>query len=163
METAGNFVTAVTEFTACMKYRHNYFNSRFSCFMHVHRNTASVIFYCYTVICINSNLDIIAKTGKGFINTVINNFGNQVVQTATRNTSYIHTGALANCFQPFQHLDLAGSVLSFHPCSFFNFLFNFFLFSNFINTDFFCIFRILYHCFVFFSHSFLHYDKLNFY
>ena len=101
MQTAGNLIPSVTEFTAGMQYSHNYFYCRFACLMHINRNTVAVIHNGDTVIRINGNLYGIAKTRQRFINTVIYNFRYQMMQTAAGNTANIHTGAFPYRFQSF--------------------------------------------------------------
>jgi hypothetical protein len=53
METAGNFITAIAKFTTGMENSHNDFNSRFTCLMHIHRNTTAVINYGNAIIFMN--------------------------------------------------------------------------------------------------------------
>ena len=130
--------------------------------MHINRNTAAIIHHGDTVIRINGNLYGIAKTRQRFINTVIYNFRYQMMQTAAGYAANIHTGTFPYSFQPFQNLDLAGTVLSFHTSSFLDFLFNFYLSGFFCSADFLRIITCLQHCFIIFSHCFLRYYKLSF-
>ena len=119
MQTAGNLITAVTEFTTGMQDRHNYFYSRFADLMHFYRNTTAIITHSNTVIAVDSYIDRIAITCQSFVYTVINCFIYQMMQATGRNTADIHTRSFTYSFQTLQDLDLPGTILSLNLSCFF--------------------------------------------
>ena len=54
-----------------------------------------------------------AETGKGFINTVIYDFIHQMMQTAGRSGTDIHSRTETNRFQTFQHAYILRAVIAF--------------------------------------------------
>ena len=53
---------------------------------------------------------MVAVASQRFINGVVHDLVDQMMQTALTGGADIHTGALAHCLQAFQDLDLAGVV-----------------------------------------------------
>ena len=65
------------------------------------------------------NVNFCTISGERFIDRVINNLINQMIQSFSRDTSDIHTRALTHCFETFQHGNTAGIIRFFfwHNCS----------------------------------------------
>ena len=63
MQTTGNLVATVAEFTAGMQNSHDDFNRRFSYFVHINRNTAAIISDSYAVVLMDQNLNHRTITG----------------------------------------------------------------------------------------------------
>jgi len=82
----------------------------------INRNTASIIPHGHAFVFVNGDSDPIAFPGQGFINRVVNYLVDQVMQRFDVRTANVHTRAAADCFQPFQDLDIACVVvfLFFH-------------------------------------------------
>ena len=53
--------------------------------------------------------------GQGFINGVVDDFVDQVVQSPLTSASDVHAGSLANRLKTFQDLDIAGVVRHTQP------------------------------------------------
>ena len=58
--------------------------------MKVYRNTTSVILYCDGVVLVDGNLDVVAITGERFVDGVVYNFVNQVMESLDTNVADIH-------------------------------------------------------------------------
>ena len=117
MQTAGNLVAAAAEFAAGMKHGVNNFQSRTTGLgLDVHRDAASVIGDGDGVPGVNGNGDVLAVPGQCFVNGIVHNFIDQMMQTGRGGGADIHTGALAHRLQAFQHLNLLCTVFL---CNFF--------------------------------------------
>ena len=78
--SSGYLISSTSKFSSGMKNRKYNLKSRFSCFMiRSHRNTASVILYCYGIIFLNGNFNIFTITSQSFIYRIIHNFVDQMV------------------------------------------------------------------------------------
>ena len=113
MQAAGNWIPVAAEFTARMENGENDFHRRFSRFMEPCRYAAAVIGNRTAPVIIQSDLDMGAETGKGFINTVIYDFIHQMMQTAGRSRTDIHSRTETNRFQTFQHAYILRAVIAF--------------------------------------------------
>ena len=70
------------------------------------RNTTSIVFHSDAVVLTNADADFIAVAGKGFVDTVIDNFKNKMMQRGTVDTSNVHAGTKPYCFESFQHRNI---------------------------------------------------------
>src|SRR3989344_7342075 len=61
----------------------------------------------------HNNFDLITMPSQGFINGVIDNLPDHVMQSAQAGIADVHAGPLSYRFQTFQYLDLSRSVLFF--------------------------------------------------
>ena len=77
----------------------------------IHRDTAAVITDFNDIARLDGHFNMGAIPGQSFIDGVIHDFINQVMQTGRACGTDIHAGALAHSFQPFQDLDLRAAVL----------------------------------------------------
>lgn len=77
------------------------------------RYAAAVIGNRTAPVIIQSDLDMGAETGKGFINTVIYDFIHQMMQTSGRSGTDIHSRTETNRFQTFQHAYILRAVIAF--------------------------------------------------
>ena len=75
-------------------------------FMGSNRNTTSIVFHSDAVVLTNADADFIAIAGKGFVDTVINNFKNKMMQRGTVDTSNVHAWTKPYCFESFQHRNI---------------------------------------------------------
>ena len=100
MKTTGYFIRTFIEFTSGMEYRHDDFQCGFLfLFVVVHRNTTAVVLHCDGVVFVDCYFDVVAITGQRFVDRVVNNFINQVVQPLRAYVSDIHRRAFPNGFQ----------------------------------------------------------------
>ncbi|MPM11774.1 hypothetical protein SDC9_58125 [bioreactor metagenome] len=111
MQTAGYFIASAAKFTACVKNSEDCFYSGTTGIgLDIDRNAASVIGYGDTVVLFDRNLYLCRKTGQRFIDGIIHDFPDQMVQTRATGRANVHSGTFADCFQSFQNLDLTGII-----------------------------------------------------
>ncbi|MBA7638778.1 hypothetical protein ES703_46434 [subsurface metagenome] len=79
--------------------------------MNIHGNAAPVVFHPDGAVLLKSNHDFSAATSHGFVNAIIDNFIDQMVQSTLVSTADIHAGSTAHCFPPAQNLNIIGGVL----------------------------------------------------
>ena len=102
VQTTGNFITAIAKFATGVEHGHDNFNCRFAFFFHhINRNTTTIIAYGNTVICVNDYADIVTEASQSFVDTVVDNFINQMMQATSRGTANIHCRSFTYCFQTF--------------------------------------------------------------
>ncbi len=58
----------------------------------------------------NADVDLRAVTGQAFVNGVVDDFEDAVVQTAFGGVPDVHVRSLADTFEAFEFLDLGGVV-----------------------------------------------------
>ncbi|KAF5032528.1 hypothetical protein DSECCO2_616350 [anaerobic digester metagenome] len=111
VKTPGNFIAPAAEFTAGMKYRQGHFHGRTAGLgLGIHRDTAAVIPHGDAVIFVNRNVNLGTITGQGFVDAVVDDFINKMMQAANTGITNVHAGTNANCLQPFQYLNLIGII-----------------------------------------------------
>ena len=112
METTGNLVGVLVELATSVQHGHDNLKSRtLLLLMHVHRNASSVIDHLDGVSWEDIDLDIVAIAGKGLIDTVIDHFADEVVQTLHAGIANIHGRTLAHSFKTLKDLDVTGVVV----------------------------------------------------
>jgi hypothetical protein len=74
--------------------------------MHVDRDTATVVTHGNRSIYVHIDFDLRAKSGEMFVDRVVENLENHVVQTALIGVADVHARALADGFEPFEFIDL---------------------------------------------------------
>ncbi len=80
MQTTADFIAAATEFTTGMQHGHDHLKSGDLLFrVNIHRNTTSIILYGDTFVFVNDDLNVVAKTGKCFVNRVVDNFVDEMM------------------------------------------------------------------------------------
>ena len=73
--------------------------------MRINRHTTAIVADCDGVICGQFNLNPIGMTRDSLVHRVVKDFCHQMVQGAFIGAANIHARALADGFQPFQHLN----------------------------------------------------------
>ncbi len=117
VETARNFIRAFVEFTAGMEHCEHDFKSALVLFLvHVYRDTAAVVDYSDGIVFVDSNVDFFGKTCQSLVDTIVHHLVDKVVQTFFGNVADIHCRALADCLEPFKHLNVTGAVFLFVFC-----------------------------------------------
>ena len=76
----------------------------------VDRNSAAVVLDGDRIVLMDDHRNAISVSGKRFVDRVVDYLVHQVVEAALRRRTDIHAGALANCFQPLEHLNLFRTV-----------------------------------------------------
>jgi hypothetical protein len=78
--------------------------------MNINRNTAAVVAHGNRTIDMHHDFNLGAKTGEMFVDRIVENFENAVMQTAFVRIADVHSGALPDCFEALQFVDLRGVV-----------------------------------------------------
>src|SRR5262245_44106222 len=78
--------------------------------MDVNGNTAAIVDDRDAVIDVNGHFDRIAMTGKRFVDGVIDDFINKMVQTTLASVADIHSWSLVDRFQAFQNFYVVGVI-----------------------------------------------------
>ena len=85
MQTAGNFVRRFVEFAARMKFGQDDFRGRdFLRLDDIDGNAAAVVDNSDAIVDMDGDVDLVAMAGQGFIDGVVDDFINQMVQTRAR-------------------------------------------------------------------------------
>ena len=114
METAGNLVAAAAELAAGMEDGEDHRHRRQPCLLlDTHRDTPAVIGNPDDVPREDIHLNMGAVPRQGFINGVIYNFIDQVMEALGAGRADVHARPLPHRFQPFQYLYLVFAIL-FH-------------------------------------------------
>ena len=111
VQTAGNFITATAEFTAGMQHGKYNFQRRLSglC-LDINRDTTTIVGDSNGITGIDGHSNIFTVSGQSFIDRVIHDLIDQVMQTGRGSRTDIHTGTFPHCFQTLQNLDLLRTV-----------------------------------------------------
>jgi hypothetical protein len=75
-------------------------------------NAPSVVLDGDAAVDVDGDLDLIAKPAQRFVDGVVNDFEDEVVQPALAGVADVHTGPLANRIESLEDLDLAGEVVA---------------------------------------------------
>ena len=111
MQTTGNGVAAATKLTASVQHGHDDLNSGLVLGgVLIHGNTAPVVLHTDRSVSLDGHVDFGGVAGERFINRVIYDLVDQVVQTALSGRANVHAGALTNRFQTFQHGNIGCTV-----------------------------------------------------
>ena len=107
VQTTGIFVSALAEFSAGVKICQDQLDCRHLPFrMHVDRNAAAIVTHGNGAIDMNRDFNLCAKTGEMFVDRVIENLEDHVMQTALIGVADVHARALADGFEPLKFIDL---------------------------------------------------------
>ena len=107
VQTAGNLIGILIEFSARMKLGHDHFGCRNAFFLvNIGGNAAPVVAHRARTIAIQRHINAIRMTRQAFIDGVVHHFVNHVVQARTIPcVANIHAGAFANRLQSTQNFD----------------------------------------------------------
>ena len=87
-------------------------------FMEIHRDSTSVIRNCAGTVTFQNNVDMCAVPRQMLVHRIVHDLIDQMVQTLSGHTSYIHTRTLSDCLEALQNGDTP-RVISFlfrHDC-----------------------------------------------
>jgi len=82
--------------------------------MNAHRETAAIVPNLAGAVLVQDDLDMGAVARQRFVNGVVYDLINAVMQASKIGGADVHTGTLANSFQTFQHLNLVFIVFFGH-------------------------------------------------
>ncbi len=100
MQTTGDRVGIGVELATGVQLGHDDIDGGYSGGMHRHRNTAAVVLDLDPAVFQHGHLDGGGIPGHRLIDGVVDNFPDQVVQTALAGGPDVHTGALPDRFKP---------------------------------------------------------------
>ena len=134
VQTARDLIGILVKFTASVKLGHNHLGRRYPLFLvDINRNTAAIIGHTHRAITVQNNFDNIAIPGQSFIDGVINNLIDHMVETGTViGITNIHTRAFAYRIEAFQNLNRLGiiSLIPFHDFGFWVYVFSVIIFAH---------------------------------
>ncbi len=106
VQATGYLVGVVVELTACVQHGHDDLGCRYAFFVNIHRNAAAVVAHGDGFIGMDGDGNIAAVAGQRFIDRVIDDFEDHVVQAgAVIGVADIHARALTHGIKTFQYLD----------------------------------------------------------
>ena len=74
--------------------------------MDIDRNAAAVVDHGDAVVDVNRDFDLVAVSGQRFVDGVVDNFENQMMQTPFAGVADVHAGPLSDRLQAFQNFDV---------------------------------------------------------
>ncbi len=112
VQTARNLVGILVKLTPCVQDGHDHFEGR-TVFLrvHGHGDAATVVLNGDRIAFVDGYFYGCGMAGKRFVNGVVHNFIDQVVQTFLTHIADVHRGAFTNGFESFQDLDTIRAVL----------------------------------------------------
>ena len=80
--------------------------------MRIDRHAAAIVRDRQIAVFIEIDVDEIGMAGNGLVHGIVDDFGEQMVQRAFVRAANIHARTPANRLQPFQNLDIGGTVVA---------------------------------------------------
>ena len=112
VQAAGNFVGVAIEFSAGVQHGHHDFGGGlFFRGVHVHGNAAAVVDHGDAVVVVHGDVDFVAVAGHGFVDGVVDDFPDEMVQAHFAGGTDVHRGALADGFEAAENFDGSSVVL----------------------------------------------------
>ena len=112
VEAAGHLVGVVVELAAGVQHGHHDFDGRDAEFLvDVDRDAASVVADADAVVREDGHGDLRGESGERFVDTVVDDFVDQVVQAALGRVADVHAGTLADGFQAVEDGDLVRGIV----------------------------------------------------
>jgi hypothetical protein len=94
-----------------VQHRQHDFRGRPPAFVHVHRNPAPVVHHSDGVVDVDGDRDVLAESGQRFVDRVVNDLVDQVMQPGRSRGPDVHRRALPDGLEALQHLDFVGLVV----------------------------------------------------
>src|SRR5690606_2738749 len=111
VEAAGDLVAAAAELAAGVEDGHDGFDGALAGLLLVIVGyAAAVVVDRAPAVGADDNLDAVAVAGHRFVDGVVDEFFDEVVETGLIGRADVHAGAPADGFEAFQHLDVVGGV-----------------------------------------------------
>ena len=112
MQTTADFIRTLVELTTCVEDgHHNLKGTLMQLFVHINRDTTTVIFNGNGVILVYRNFDIMTVARHGLVDRIINGLVYQVMESLFTDVTNVHSRTLAHCLQAFQDLNVTGRVI----------------------------------------------------
>lgn len=111
MQTTGHRVRAAAELAAGVQDGQDDLDGRDALGrVDADRDATAVVDHADTAVFTDGDVDGVAVPGEGFVDGVVDDLLDQVVQTAGPRRTDVHTGTLADRLEPLEHLNLVCSV-----------------------------------------------------
>lgn len=115
MKSAGYLIGVFVEFAAGVKYGKDNFEGAFALFGHdVYGDAASVVLNGYAAVLIDGDADVFAVAGKGFVDGVIYDFVDEVMQSTGVGASNVHCRPFADGGKSFENGNVGGIIVICH-------------------------------------------------
>ena len=106
MQAARHFVSVSVELAASVQLRqHDFGGGDFLLLVDVDGDAAPVVNDGDRIIHVNKDFDAVAVAGEGFVNRVVDDFVDKVMQADLAGRADIHRRAFAHCIPPFEDGD----------------------------------------------------------
>ena len=111
VQSARHLVAVVVELAAGVQHGEHDFGGRTAALVHVDGNAAAVVDHRDRAVDVDRDVDFGAIAGQRFVDRVVDDLVDQVVQAGRAGRADVHRRALANRLEAFEHLDLVGAVV----------------------------------------------------
>ena len=111
MQAAGDLIAVVVELAAGVQHGQDHFRRRLAAFVVIDRNAAPVVDDRDRTVDVDGDVDLIAETSQRFIDRVVDDFVDEVMQTGRTRGADVYRRALADRFEALEDLDLVGAVV----------------------------------------------------
>ena len=115
MQTARHLVAVVVELAAGVEDGQHDFRRRLAARMLIDGDAAAVVDDRDRPVDVNRHVDLIAETGKGLVDRVVDDLVDEVVQARRSGRADVHGGPLADRLEAFEDPDLVRGILR-HVC-----------------------------------------------
>src|SRR5688572_16190634 len=112
MQTTGNLIATTTKFAACTDHGHGHIHSFHGISPSIsfggvwtYRDPAAVIFNGYAAIRMDGDTDLRTIASQCFINCIVNDLIDKMMQSLDVRTTHIHTGAFTHMLNAFERLN----------------------------------------------------------
>src|SRR3989475_1342811 len=75
-------------------------------------NAAAVVDYGDRIVEVNCDFDLVSESGERFVDRVVHDFVNKMMQPKLTRRSDVHCRALADGFHPAEHFDRVGGIVA---------------------------------------------------
>ena len=114
VQSSADLIRAFVELTSCVEYSHNDLQSTLVQFLvHIHRNTAAVVFHGDRVVLVDSYLYVGAVTGHSLVDRVVHSLVYEVMKSFLAYVADVHRRAFAHCLKSFEDLNITGGIVTF--------------------------------------------------
>ena len=111
VEASAGLVRIVIKFSSGVKCCKHHALRAHTFFMHSDRNASSVVLHCTGAVRLKDHLDRGAESGKMFIDGVVHDLIDQMIETPCGNAADIHAGPCPYSLKSLQHFDTGGVVI----------------------------------------------------
>jgi hypothetical protein len=111
VQTARDLVAVVVELAACVQHRQRHFGCRSPAAVAIDRNAAAVVHDRHRMIDVNRDVDLIAEPGERFVNRVVDDLVDEMVQAGHSRRADVHGRTFADGLETLEDLDLVRAVV----------------------------------------------------